>query len=85
VSLTTLNNNSDNKWSSNLKKATSQPHMDSSPYALQWDAPYPSELLLPIGISELLIRWFLGSTLVHNPNGISVSSAVVAGLSIVTD
>ena len=29
--------------------------------------------------------WFLGPTRVHNPNGISISSAVFVGLTIVTD
>jgi len=29
--------------------------------------------------------WFLGPTQLHNPNGISISSAVFAGLMMVTD
>jgi len=29
--------------------------------------------------------WFLQSTRVHNPNGISIGSAVFAGLTVVTD
>jgi len=29
--------------------------------------------------------WFLGPTRVHNPNGISIGSAVFAGLTSVTD
>ena len=37
------------------------------------------------GISTPSNTWFLGPTRVHNPNGISIASAVFAGLTIVAD
>jgi len=55
------------------------------PYTLQWAAPFPK-----IAPSQGVIwtpsnRWFLEPTRVHNPNGISIGSAVFAGLTTVTD
>jgi len=42
------------------------------PYTLQWAAPYPSKLPLPIGIWIPPNTWFLEPTRVLNPNGISI-------------
>jgi len=52
------------------------------PYTLQWDAPFPSKLLLPMGgrIWTPSNTWFPGLTQVLNPNGIMTGSAVFAGL-----
>ena len=57
------------------------------PYTLQWDALTPSKLPLPIrGIwTPLSNTWFLVPTRAHNPNGISIGSAIFAGLTSVTD
>ena len=56
------------------------------PYTLQCDAPSPSKL--PISMGDLgphLIHDSFGNTPVLNPNGISIGSAVFAGLTSVTD
>jgi len=56
------------------------------PYTLQRDAPPPSKLPIPMGVSGPPSNtWFLVRTRVHNPNGISIGSAVFAGLTSVTD
>jgi len=57
------------------------------PYTLQLDAPFPSSKLpLPMGGSGTPSNtWFPGPTQVINPNGISISSAILAGLTSVTD
>ena len=56
------------------------------PYTLQWDAPFPSENCPFIwGIWILSNTWFPGPTRVLNSNGISIGSAVLAGLTNVTD
>jgi len=56
--------------------------MDSSPYTLQWAAPYsPSHE----GSGPQCKTGFLGPTRVDTPNGISISSAVFARLTAVTD
>jgi len=56
------------------------------PYTLQWDTPFPSKLLLSMGGSGTPSNtWFPGLTRVFNPNGISIGSAVLAGLTSVTD
>ena len=53
---------------------------------LQWDAPFPLKLPLPIGISGRPPNtWFPWPTRVLNPNGISIGAAVFAGLTSVTD
>jgi len=54
------------------------------PYTLQWDAPSPppSKLPFPWGSGPPSNTW---PTRVLNPNGISISSAVFAGLTSVTD
>jgi len=59
----------------------------SCPYTLQWDAPFPpSKLPLPMGGSRPPSNtWFPGPTQVLNPNCISISSAVLAELTRVTD
>jgi len=57
------------------------------PYALQWDAPFPLKIA-PFSMGESGLpcnTWFPGPTRVTNPNGISISSAVFAGLTSVTD
>jgi len=57
------------------------------PYTLQSDAPPPSKLPLPIRDLEWPQSniWFPGPTQVLNPSGISIGSAVFAGLTSVTD
>jgi len=56
------------------------------PYTLLWDAPFPSKLPLPIGGSGPPSNtWFPWPTRVLNPNCISIGSAVLAGLTSVTD
>jgi len=57
------------------------------PYTLQWATPSPSKLPLPIlwGMWTPSNTWFLGPTRVLNPNGISIGSAIFAGLTTVTD
>jgi len=67
------------------QQAASPPHMGGSPYTLQW-AALPPKLSLPLGVSGPPANtWFLGSTRVRIPKGISIGSAVFAGLTIVTD
>jgi len=54
--------------------------------ALQWDASPPSKSPLPIGASGSPSNtWFPGPNLVLKPSGISIDSAVFAGLTSVTD
>jgi len=56
------------------------------PYTLQWAVPSPSKLpLCMVGSGPSYNTWFLGTTRVLNPNGISISSAVFAGLTTVSD
>ena len=57
------------------------------PYTLQWDVPSPQNCPFPWGIwtpcpSNI---WFPVPTRVLKPNGISIGSAVFAGLTSVTD
>jgi len=40
--------------------------------------PFPSKLSLPMGIWTTSTSWFLGSIWTHNPNGISLGSAIIA-------
>jgi len=54
-------------------------------YSLQCDALRPSKLPLPMEIWTASNTWFPGPTRVLNPNGISIGSAVFAGLTSVTD
>jgi len=59
------------------------------------EGPYTSQRSTPPRPSKLPLRivrsrspsntWFLGLTQVHNPNGILIGSAVLAGLTTVTD
>ena len=57
-----------------------------SPYTLQWDAPFTLKIASSHEGSEPLSNtWFLVPTRAHNPNGISIGSAVFAGLTSVTD
>jgi len=52
-------------------------------YTLQWETASPLEIApLHGGSGPLPNTWFLGSTIVHNPNGSSISSAAFAGLMI---
>jgi len=67
------------------QKATLLPEMDGIPYILQWSAPSPSKLPLPMGIWMPFNIWFIGHTWVHNQKGISISSAVFPGLMNMTD
>jgi len=57
------------------------------PYTLQWDAHSPSKICpFPLGGSEPPSNtWSLGPTQVLNPNGISIGSAIFAGLTSVTE
>jgi len=56
------------------------------PYTLQWDAPLPLKIAPFYGGSGPPSNtWFLRPTRVFNPNGISIASAVFAGLTSVTD
>jgi len=55
------------------------------PYTLQWDVPSPPNCTLRWRIWIPVYTWFLGPTRVHNPNAISIGSAVFAGLTIVSD
>jgi len=54
-------------------------------YTLQWASLFSPQLPLPIGIWTPSNTWFLGPTRVLNPLGISIDSAVFAGLTSVTD
>ena len=59
------------------------------PYTLQWDAPFPLKIVPSHGAiwtpSPSSNTWFPGPTRILRPNGISISSAVFAGLTSVTD
>ena len=55
------------------------------PYTLQLAAPSPSKLPISVGIWTPSNTWFLGSTRVLYPNGITIGLAVFAGLTTVTD
>jgi len=56
------------------------------PYTLQWDAPFPLQIAPSHGGDfDSSNTWFPGPTRVHNPNSTSISSAVFAGLTSVTD
>jgi len=53
---------------------------------LQWAAPSPLNTVPFHGVTWTLSNtWFPGPTRVLNPNGISIGSAVFAGLTSVTD
>jgi len=57
-----------------------------SPYTLQWDAPPPLKIAPSHGgIWAPSNTWFPVPTRVPNPNGISIGSAIFAGLTSVTD
>ena len=56
------------------------------PCTLQWDDSYlPSKLPFPMGIWTPPNTWFPGPNRVLYPNCISISSAIFAGLTSVTD
>jgi len=56
------------------------------PYTLQWAAPPPSKLPIPMEASGPPSNtWFPAPTRVLNQNAISIGSAVFAGLTSVTD
>ena len=55
------------------------------PHTLQWAAPLPQHCPFPGGCGTASNIWFLGPTQVLNPNGISIGSAIFAGLRTVTD
>ena len=59
--------------------------MAEGSYILRWAGPCPSKLPLCMGIWTPSNTWFLGLTQVHNPNSISIGSAVLHGLKILTD
>jgi len=46
---------------------------------------FPFNVALTMGPGPPSNAWFLGPTRVHNPNGISIDSAIFAGLTIVAD
>jgi len=55
-------------------------------YTLPWDVPFPLKIAPCHGGSEPPSNtWSLGSIQVLNPNGISIGSAVFAGLTSVTE
>ena len=56
-----------------------------SPYTLQWATLSPKIAPSHGGIWTPSKSWFLGPIRGHNPNGISIGSAVFAGLTSVTD
>jgi len=79
-----------------LPKSTSKQHLHrfsrfpqltvDSPYTLQSAAPFPLKITFSHGGSGSPANtWFLEPTQVHNPNSISIGSAVFAGLTTVTD
>jgi len=55
------------------------------PYTLQWTAPRPQNCPFPWGCGPPSNTWYLEPTRVLNPNSISISSAVFAGLTGMTD
>ena len=55
------------------------------PYALQWDAPPPSKLPFPMGDLDTHLYMVAWANPSSQPNGISIGSAVFAGLTNVTD
>jgi len=62
---------------SNLTKGRiAAAHMDGSPYTLQWAAPSP-KIAHSHGDRAPSNMWFLRRTRVHNPQGISIGSAVL--------
>jgi len=63
----------------------SPPHMDGIVSILYNGPPFPSKLPIQLEMWTASETQFLGPTRVHNPNGISIGSAVFAGLTIVTD
>jgi len=64
-----------------------QPFLHSSRHNVRIGPPLsPSKLILLMeDLDPHRSTWFLGSTRVHNLDGISIGSAVFAGLTIVTD
>jgi len=65
------------------QKAASPQH--GIPYTLQLAARILNIAPFPRGIWTPSNTWFLGPTPVHNPKGILISSAIFAGITIVTD
>jgi len=60
--------------------------MAENRYNLQWAALLPLKIALSHGGSGPPSNtWFLGSTRVRSPNGISIGRAVFAGLTTVTN
>jgi len=56
------------------------------PYRVQWAALSPSKLPLHIGdLDHPSNTWFPGTTQAHIPNDISIGSATLAGLTILSD
>ena len=56
------------------------------PYTLQWAALFPLKAFPShLAMWTPYNTWFLEPTRVHNPNGISIGSAIFAGLTTVTD
>ena len=53
-------------------------------YTLQSAAPFPPKLPLPIGDLDPYLMWLPVLTQVLNPHGISIGSAIFAGLTSVT-
>ena len=54
-----------------------------STYTLQWGWICPPKLPLPLRDPPNV--WLLGPTRVHNPSGISIGSAIFAGLTVVSN
>jgi len=55
------------------------------PCTLQWDAAFPLKIAPSHGSGPLSNTWFPGPIRVLSPNGISIGSAVLAGLTSMTD
>jgi len=59
---------------------------EECPYTLQWDASFPLKIALAMGdLDPHLIHSYLDPPESSPPNGISICSAVFAGLTSVTD
>ena len=60
--------------------------MAECPYSLQWVATFPLKIAPSHGKIWTPLQYvFPSATGIHNPDGISIDSAVFAGLTIVTD
>ena len=71
-----------NRNNKSISSAVFAPLMAESPYTLQW-VPLSPKIATSYGASgPPSDTWFLGPIRAHNPNGISISSAVFAQMTI---